>query len=146
MTTTAKIGHGTRLQRTPTDSPGTVNDLGELIEIGGPELSRDAVDASHMLSPDQYREFISGMRDAGEVSFTVALVPDNTQGSVHQELIDDYNTNSTVRYRLLFPDANTYWEFDALLTSIPHAIPLDDRMTIGGTMKISGRPELARLA
>jgi predicted secreted protein len=138
--TTALLGFGVRLVR------NTTTDLGELIELSGPSLARDAVEASHALSTNRFREFISGLRDGGEVSATIALVPATAQSSPHQELMDDFNNNSAVAYRVIFPDANTYFTFSGLITALEHATPIDDRMTLAVTIKITGEPTLAALS
>ncbi|WP_342641720.1 DUF2793 domain-containing protein [Rhodoligotrophos ferricapiens] len=61
--------------------PGIYEPLGELIEPGAPALARDAPDATHSASTDAYSEFISGLRDGGEVAPTLALLPGETNSA-----------------------------------------------------------------
>src|SRR5688572_5498266 len=69
MTTSARIGHGTLFQTGEVgNSPITFTTLGEVISITPPNISRDSIDASHTQSPDQWREFIAGMKDGGEMA------------------------------------------------------------------------------
>lgn len=143
--TVAAIGHGVRVQRNPGNSPAEVEDIGELLEVSGPSLARDAVEATHSRSANRFREFISGLRDGGEITLTIALYPDSAAGSSHRKLVDDYEDDDAITYRMLFPDGATYWEFDGLVTSLEHASPIDDRMTMAVTIKISGQPELGSL-
>lgn len=143
--TIAAIGHGVRLQRNPGASPAAVEDIGEILEINGPTFSRDAVEATHTQSPNRFREFISGLSDGGEISATIALDPDASQGSRHRELINDYKNRAAVTYRMVFPDNSTYFQFDGLITNLEHATPIDDRMTMALTIKISGEPEMDNL-
>lgn len=143
---TASLGKGVRLQRGTGNSPEAAEDIGEILEISGPSFARDAVETTHSQSPGGYREFISGLRDGGEISATIALVPSGTDGDPHKEIFDDYKNASRVTYRMLFPDAVTYFLFDGLVTSLDHATPIDDRMTLAVTIKISGEPELLSLA
>lgn len=141
---TAAIGFGVNLQRNNTgNSPASWEDIGEILDISGPSFSRDAVDTTHSQSTDRYREFITGLRDAGEMSATIALVPASAQGSKHRELMDDYESNSRVTYRLVFPDGATNFSFSGIITSLEHATPINDRMTMAMTIKISGKPTLA---
>ena len=139
------IGHGIRLQRASDATPAVFTDIGELKELNGPSLARDSVDVSHSLSPNRYREFIPGMLDAGEVSGVLALVPSGTQADAHQEVIDDLNTATLRQYRILYPDANVYWLFDGFFTSVDHATPIDDEMTLPFTIKVSGQPTLGEI-
>lgn len=144
VATTAAIGFGVLLQRNNTgNSPASYEDIGEILEVSGPSFSRDAVDTTHSQSTDRYREFITGLRDAGEMSATIALVPASAQGSKHRELMDDYESNSAVTYRMIFPDGATNFVFSGIITGIEHATPIDDRMTLNTTIKISGKPTLA---
>jgi predicted secreted protein len=141
--TVARIGHGVRLQRASDASPAAFADIGELLEPGGPTLSRDAVEATHSQSPNRYREFISGLRDGGEVTGTFALEPGADAEDNHKKLVDDFNNDNLIEYRLLFPNAEaTAWRFDGFITNIEHAEPIDDRMTVAVTFKISGQPTL----
>jgi hypothetical protein len=45
--------------------------LAEVTAIGVPSLTGEVIDVSHLLSTDRYREFIRGMRDAGEFTLTM---------------------------------------------------------------------------
>ena len=49
---------------------------------------RYTVDATHMASTDKWREFVGGLRDAGEVSITINFVPGGAGrgGIVHPAL------------------------------------------------------------
>jgi hypothetical protein len=141
--TTAKIGKGVRLQReTP---PAVFTDLGELIEISGPDMTRAAIDASHSLSDGNYKEFIPGMKDAGEISETIALVPSAGATDPHALLVADFESETKQPYRLLFPDGATYWLFNGIVTGLGHAIPIEDRMTVAITIKVTGKPTLGSL-
>lgn len=141
--TVARIGHGVRLQRASDASPAVFADIGELLEPAGPTLAKEPVEATHSLSTNRYREFISGLRDGGEVTGTFALEPGAGASMNHKKIVDDYNNDNLVEYRLLFPNTNlTAWRFDALVTNVEHAEPIDDRMTIAVTFKISGQPTL----
>ena len=140
--TTAKLGFGVMLQRESADSPSVYQDVGEIIEQNGPTMSRDSVEATHSESPNRYREFISGLRDGGEVTATIALVPSAGPTSVHALLVDDFNNDESISCRVLFPDGVTTWTFSGFLTSLEHATPIDDRMTLALTVKVSGQPVL----
>lgn len=142
--TGARIGFGTMLQRDAGGSPSSYSDIGEVIDPGTLSASRDTVDATHTTSANRFREFIGGMRDGGELSFTVAMVP---EGSAYAELWNDLKDNTAVGYRWAIPNAagtaNYYWYFNGFVTSIASAVPLEDRMTAAVTIKITGEPVLS---
>lgn len=141
-----KTGYGVRFQRDPGASPGAIEDVGQILELSGPNMSRTAVDVSHSLSPGRYMEFIGGMRDGGEMNVGIALVPSAVPGSQHKKCVDDFNNDERVDYRFMFPDGDTVWEFAGLLTSLPHSTPFNDTMRLDLTIKISGEPVLRRLS
>jgi hypothetical protein len=61
MATSAKSAFGTTLKKGATA-------IAELISIGGPTISADTIEATSHDSPDGYREFLQGLRDAGEIT------------------------------------------------------------------------------
>ncbi|WP_137387955.1 phage tail tube protein [Rhodoligotrophos defluvii] len=133
----AVIGYGVAFERN-VGLPGVYEAIGELIEPGAPGLTRDAPDATHAASADAYREFISGLRDGGEVTFTLALKPgDDTQALLYA----DVNSDAPRSYRIVFPNTQaTAWIFDGLVTGLNPALPIDDRMTLAVTIKVTGKP------
>jgi predicted secreted protein len=145
MPTQGQVGFGVRLLRL--NAANAYEDIGQIAELSGPALARDAVDASHSLSPNRFREFIGGMRDAGEISATLLLAPGAAAVKDHRRLVDDYKNDAAVTYRLLFPNVDqTSFTFTGLITSLEHAEPIDDKMTLSVTIKISGEPTLADMA
>lgn len=143
MTTDAKVGFGVRFMRLNATT-NAYEDLGQLVEPGGPSMSRDAVDGTHARSTNRYREFIGGMRDGGEVTATLILKPGAVATDDHAKLVADFNNDDPVTYRLLFPNANaTSWTLSGLITKLDHAEPIDDKMTLALSIKISGQPTLA---
>jgi predicted secreted protein len=145
MSTQGAIGYGVLIYRESANSPSVFSDLiGEIKEVGGPDLKRDTVDATHSQSSQRYREFLSGLRDGGEVTCTLALVPGASLAGQQAKLVADFENDSLVNYQIKFPNtAKTYWQASMFLTALPHAMPIDGEMTHALTFKVSGRPTLA---
>ncbi len=137
MTTQASIGHNTLFKRN--DGAGAYTTLAEVTGVTPPNLSRDTVDATHMESPERYREFISGLRDGDEVSIEMNFVPG---GAAMTALLADFHNDAAVGYKIVFPNA-VEWTFSAFITSFNPEAPLDDKMTLAPTFKITGKPVLA---
>jgi predicted secreted protein len=110
--------------------------LGELNDIQPPSPTKETVDTTHMGSTGGYREFISGLKDGGEVTFQINFI-------YADYLIFKSNfehDNNTRKYRVVFPDSPaTYWEFDAIVTDIPPNAPTADKVTADITLKVSGQ-------
>ena len=137
--TQAVIGYGTVFQRGNGASPEVFSAIGEVVSVAGPGLSRDAVDATHYTSPNGYREFISGMRDGGEVSVSMNLTTTNLA-----TLKTDFDADTEVNYKIVetFGSPLKTWAFSGLLTSLEIDRPNEDKVTINATFKISGKPTL----
>jgi predicted secreted protein len=128
----AQIGYGSDFKR------GAAS-VGEVLSIGAPSLSRDVVDATHMKSPEGWREFIAGLKDAGEVSVEIQSKP-STAG--YQAMVADFDNDAAESYSIEFPDGSS-WSFSAFITGMDTSDPLDDKITTSATFKISGKPTFA---
>lgn len=132
---------GTQFKRDTTGG-GSFGLVANVSDLGGPERSREAIEVTAHDSPYQYREFVKGLKDGGEVTLTLNYSPAET---THRALDGDFEEKDLRRYQLvLLPgDVNEHtWEFTALITDIGDAFPVDDRMEREVTVKISGRPTL----
>lgn len=132
---------GTQLKR-DSDGAGTFVTVANVSDLSGPSRQRDAIEVTAHDSPDQYREFVKGLKDGGEVTATINYNPGNT---THQALDDDFEEDALRDYQVvLLPgeaDEHT-WEFSALITDLGDSFPIDDRMERDVTFKISGKPTL----
>lgn len=132
---------GTIFER-ETVTPGTYAAIAQVANIGGPTLSRETVDATAHDSPNRWRQFIAGLRDAGEVTLELLFDPDNTG---HTDLRSDLATLDTIKnYRIKFPDPTpTVWTFAAWVTRFEPRAPMDEKLTASVTFKLSGVPTFA---
>ncbi|MFW2541532.1 phage tail tube protein [Primorskyibacter sp. 2E107] len=128
----AQIGFGSDFLR-------GVTSVGEVLSITPPSLTRDVVDATHMKSTEGWREYISALRDGGEVSVEIQSKPSST---AFQALVADLADDDPVSYSIGFPDGSS-WTFSAFLTGLESTDPLDDRITSTATFKITGKPVFA---
>lgn len=134
MTTEAKHTYGTTLKR-------GANAIAEVKSITGPELSLNAIDATHLTSPDTFKEFVGGLRDGGEVSIEGNFYPGDTNGQAG--LYDDLINATLQSFTITFPTAMaTTWTFSGLVTKFKTDAPLDDVVPFSATIKISGKPAL----
>lgn len=139
MTTQAKIGHGTTFA-IQTGSPLDYETIAEVTNITPPNLARDAVDATHTASEEGWREFIPGLKDAGEVSIELNFVPGSDSTDL---LMEAFNAAEPVTCKITFPDSPaTEWTFAAIMTGFETEAPVDDKMTATATFKLTGKPTL----
>lgn len=137
MSTSASIGHGSAFKRSSNGtSGGTFTAVAGVKRIGPPSLSKNTHDVTDMDSPERWMEFISGLKDGGEVSLDVEFDPDGTDVT---NWLADINSDTAGYYQVVFPDA-TSWGFSAHMTGLEADDPHDDVMTASVTYKLSGKP------
>jgi len=133
--TEAKAGYGTVLN-------WDGEDIAEVSNISGPTLSIDVIDATHYTSPQQFKEFIAGFGDGGEVTFECNFIGSDTLGQ--QAFITDAYAKSVkeVIVTLSSPVVAT-WTFDGMVTKLDFKQPMDNKLSFTATIKVSGVPVLA---
>ena len=124
---------------TPTEN---FTNIANTTNFGGPGLSRDTHDATNSDSPDGYREFIAGLRDGGEFSLDLDFVPGATG---IETLLTHFHSDTPVNYRVIYPNAYRF-VFKAFVTAFDPSAPIDDKMGIPATFKITGKPVLEPVA
>jgi len=136
MATQVTIGHGTSFGVGDGGSPQVFTDFAEVVSITPPQMVRDTVDATHMASPQKWREYVPGLRDGGEVSVEMNFVPGSTSIDA---LYTAFTTDTVATWRILFPGSPApFWIFDAFCTGIESEVPLDDKMSLTATFKVTG--------
>lgn len=132
---------GTQFKRDSTGA-GVFVTIANVSDLSGPSRSREAIEVTAHDSPDQYREFVKGLKDGGEVTLTLNYDP---AGATHAALDDDFEEDALRDYQIVVlpgeADEHT-WEFSGLITDLSDSFPIDDRMEREVTVKISGKPTL----
>lgn len=139
--TDAKIAYGTFLEYSDGASPPTWTSLAEVVNITGPGMSRELPDATHMQSPGGWREFIGGLKDAGEITVECNHLPNNATQDASTGVLSFFASGSTKDWRLRFPvSPEVTWEFEAVVSAFEPEFPIDDKMMLSVTLKVSGQP------
>jgi predicted secreted protein len=137
MTTLARIGFGTVFQIQDADaSPVAYVTVGEVTSITFPNLTRDAVEATHTESTSGFKEYIPGLKDSGEVSIEMNFV--------HQSASDTLIRAQFLREtlspcKILFdtsPEDGV--SFNAIATGYQVQAPVADKVAATLTLKVSG--------
>jgi hypothetical protein len=103
--------------------------LAQITDVTLPEQSREKIDTSHTLSPDNRREFIlSELVDSGELEVELNFDPSA------EPPIDDPFEPVTITF-----GSGTTWEFSGALMNYGGEAPLADRMTATATLCVSGK-------
>ena len=134
-------GYGVTLSRGNADGPPeTFTAIAQVTNVTPTKYARDTVDVTDKDSTGGYKEFIGGLKDAGEVSAEVNYDP-----AVHNTLLDDFDSDTPNNWQVSFPGTPTATTctFAALLSGFAPAAPMDAKMTATITLKISGKPTWA---
>lgn len=86
---------GTQFKRDATGA-GSFVTIANVPDISGPSRSREAIEVTAHDSPDQYREFVKGLKDGGEVELTINYDPG---AATHQALDDDFEEKTCATTR-----------------------------------------------
>lgn len=134
---TAKLGLETEI-RIFTDPAYESIPYATAIEMPG--IVFDTVDVTTNSSPNGFREFIAGLADGGEVTFTLNYHDDET---THQELWDAQQAREVVAFQVAMPqfETNNLFDFEGFVTGLPISSPVDAQVTQAVTIKITGNIE-----
>ena len=143
VTSTVVSGFGVQFKTGDGASPEVFTAVAEVLSVGGPTINRDVIEATHTDSPDNYKEFLSGLTDGGEVTVTMNFLPGNTTQDESQGIMGDFLVQTLRNYQVVFPTSPAVtWTFAAFITAFEPDAPIDDRMTSTTTFKLSGKPTL----
>lgn len=133
--------HGVELYRSDMEVSATFSKIGNVLSISGPNRTRDTYDTTDHDSEDGFREFIGGLRDAGELTFSIHYNPNTAS---HAQLDQDFLDVDPRDYRLVTPPAvdQYQWDFSGIITQLGDEFPFDGKMERSVTIKITGKPVL----
>ncbi len=129
---------GTKLSK-GTDTPVVI---GGLTHIGGIEITAEPTDVTALDSDDDYRKYIVGFKDGGEVAVEGYFDPSEDSGQV--ALQDSLNAGTAEDYKITFPTTpKAEWAFKGVITAFRVGdVDTDGTIGFGATIKVSGKPEL----
>ncbi len=106
--------------------------IGEVFSITGPNMSRTTIDTTHYGVTDGYMTFIGGLRDPGDLTFTM-----NFGATEYDDLKSAFESDANKEFIMTLKDGTTI-TFDGLVTELPLSVPVNDRVTSDVTIKVSG--------
>lgn len=111
--------------------PGTYVTVAEVVSIQLPALMREAVEATHLQSPGQTKEYIPGMKDLGEITLTLNWVP-----SVNNAMVAAFE-DETGKYQITAPDG---WRFQCAGFFTEYGLPqlTNEKMEATATIRPTG--------
>ena len=115
-------------------------DILELTSLSGPTESAETIDMTSHDSSDTYREFIAGLRDGGELSFEGNFIPSDSTGQIAMHT--DFQSGSTKTWSITFPSSLGSMAGNGIVTAFELSYPAEGKISISGTIKVTGKPTL----
>lgn len=145
MSTQAIIGYGTLLERGNGDGPPeTFTAIAEVAGINPPQGEADDVEVTHLMSPGRRKEFIQGLIDDGEASFSINWIPDAPTHDATTGLLANLNSGDVLTWRIRLPGDVLIWTFSGYVKSFePDEITAGDPLKATVTLKVTGASTFA---
>lgn len=129
---TAYSTKGTALRRGDSESPTAYTIIPQVQSITGPSATAPEIDVTNLQSTN--REFVTGIADYGNVTFTIFLDYTNAQ---HSGLKTDFDNNTIRSWQKELPDGTTE-SFEARVSGIDEEEATDDAVKATITLRLTG--------
>ncbi|MBQ7139992.1 MAG: hypothetical protein IJO32_00640 [Bacilli bacterium] len=130
--TLTKIKSGSELEDTK---------IANLTKIGEVGVEREERDITDLDSPDEYKEFEPGLKDAGECEIEGYV---KTEENVNK-LLSLAESGSVENWKITLKSGST-WEFKAWLKKFKTGeLTTDGNVTFSGTLRITGKPTFTKV-
>lgn len=132
-------GMGTALRRNGVE-------IAEVFDISGPEFTSEVIEVTHLKSPDYWREKIGGLKDGGDLTFSVNFILGNATHNAATGLLSAFAGSTSPpfdEWEVVFPDvSNTTWTVYGPITGFTTGATIDDKLQAEITVSLSGAPIL----
>lgn len=118
--------------------------VGGLTSIGGVEVTAESTDVSAMDNTTGFKEFLSGLKDGGEVPVEGFLDgADSGQDAMYTALED----GAIHQFAIVFPTTiGKTWSFPGIVTKFATSAQIGDAVKFSASVKVAGKPTLAKSA
>lgn len=133
---------GTTLTKTKSGDETEDLKIANLTSIGEIGVESEEIDATDLDSPNNYKEFIAGSKDAGEVS-----IAGNIKDEANVEKMLALAESQTMeKWTVAYP-SGAKWVFNAFVKSFKDGEKTTDGLaTFTATLRISGKPVYTKSA
>lgn len=118
--------------------------IGEVVSVSGPTYSRATIETTNLASANDFRTYMKGISDAGEISFQVQYDGDDA-GQIKIMAEVEASVNATLKvFTLTLADDGTPSAWTAMFGILSKCdiggMDIDGRITADITVKLSGVP------
>lgn len=133
----AIIGKGTTLGYTNTTTATAATfytSIAELFSVGAPDTDIDEAEVTHYTSDNDFKEFVAGWEDGGEVEFECNYIKTTVTA-----LTTTVTKRTKRNWKITLPDTSI-WVFPGYLKKLGGDTPNTEKATIKGTIRLTGKP------
>lgn len=113
----------------------------EVTSLSGPSQSRDTIDLTSHDSPDDFKEYVAGIIDGGEITVEGNFIKGDALGQINFHT--DMQAGTKRSCFIVMPMAvGGAWSFEAIASGFESTYPFDEKIGVSGTLKITGKPTL----
>ncbi len=132
----AKPGIGAKIQMDPNGASSYVT-IGEVTRITGPGLTSEALEATHLQSPNETAEYIKGKIDSGECTLEMNFLPDDSSQKNFIAAVKQLSAADNPSFNIVWTGGGTF-SFVGIATGYEPTAAEDGKMEATGTIKITG--------
>lgn len=133
-------GIGTRLYRSVDGTVDSYTQLGGIMDLTVPEMTRGATDITPLDVQDDTKIYEAGISDVGEAEFALIYDPNDATQST---LAGDYASGNTLFYKILYRDGSISL-FKGFVTKLGMEIPKEEsvlrKLTLKGAGAVTNNP------
>ena len=136
MGATRTMGTTLTKKKNKTDSADTELKIANLTSIGEIGVESEEIDATDLDSPNNYKEFIAGSKDAGEVSLAGNIKDESNV----EKMLALAESQSMEEWEVTYP-SGAKWSFRGFIKSFKDGEKTPDGVaTFSASIRISGKP------
>jgi predicted secreted protein len=139
--TQAVIGYGARLACE--FASGVFTDVAEVVNIGAPQGAADDVDVTNQDSPNRTKEYIRGMIEQGEATFTMNWLPNDATQDQTNGVLALFISGETKNWKITLPAATLVWTFPGYVKTFNPSINTNEALTVEVGLKVTGASTFA---
>lgn len=142
MSSEATLVYGSKLKLGDGGEPESFTAIAEVKTVDPPDQQADDVEVTNMDSPGRRKEYIPGMIEGGEASFSGNFLPTNPTQDASTGLIALHASGEKRNWQIVFSDAAaTTVTFEAYVKSFkPDMGDVGSPLGFSCTLKVTGDP------
>ena len=121
--------------------------VAEIIDISGPDMSRDVIDVTNQDSPDGWREFIPGLRDGGEIGVTANWIPADATQDATDGVLSKFEDDVLHNWQIITANDGSSGTMTislaAIVTRFNVNLAMEEQAKLDFALKVSGAVTIA---